>query len=94
MQGFVYILSNQKNGTLYIGASSNLTKRIYEHKNKAVPGFSQKYKLTRLVYYEVFDNVLEARSRERQLKKWKRDWKINLIEKDNPSWKDLYQSII
>ncbi|RLC37719.1 GIY-YIG nuclease family protein [candidate division Kazan bacterium] len=94
MAGYLYILSNQKNGTLYIGASSALVKRIWEHKNKFIPGFSQKYHLNRLVYYEQFGDVISARARERQLKKWKRSWKIDLIEKDNPTWKDLYPSII
>jgi len=94
MTGYLYILSNQKNGTLYIGATSDLVKRIWEHKNKSVEGFSKQYELNKLIYYEMFPDVLSARTREKTLKKWKRDWKINLIEKDNPSWKDLYQSII
>lgn len=94
MAGYLYILSNQKNGTIYIGASSILVKRIWEHKNKFLSGFSKKYHLDRLVYYEQFDDVISARARERQLKKWKRSWKIDLIEKDNPAWKDLYPSII
>ncbi|MBN2585148.1 GIY-YIG nuclease family protein [Patescibacteria group bacterium] len=94
MAGYLYILSNQKNGTLYIGATSDLQKRIWEHKNKFVPGFSNQYKLFKLVYYEQFEDVLSARARERTLKKWNRDWKIKLIETQNPNWKDLYQSII
>lgn len=94
MSGYLYILSNQKNGTLYIGATADIVKRIWEHKQKVVSGFSNQYNLTNLVYYETFDDVLSARARERTLKKWNRDWKIALIEKVNPNWKDLYKNII
>lgn len=92
-QGFVYILANKKNGTIYVGITSDLIKRIYEHKNKLINGFSRKYNLTNLVYYEVHDNIEEATNRERQIKNWHRQWKINLIEKNNPNWNDLSESI-
>lgn len=88
MNAFVYILANKKYGTLYIGVTSNLAKRIYEHKTKVVPGFTQKYGAVRLVYYEVSDNILAAIEREKQLKRWHRDWKSF-----NPNWDDLFSSI-
>lgn len=94
MSGYLYILSNRKNGTLYIGATADIEKKIWEHQQKVVSGFSDKYNLTNLVYYETFDNVLLARARERTLKKWNRSWKIALIEKMNPGWRDLYRDII
>jgi putative endonuclease len=90
---FVYILTNKPRGVLYIGFTSDLKKRIWEHKNKLVDGFTKKYNLTRLVYYESGDDGNAVLERERQLKNWHRDWKINQIEKDNPSWDDLYDSI-
>ena len=82
-----------KNGTLYIGLTNNLIKRVYEHKNDLVEGFTKKYQVHNLVYYEIFDSVYEAISREKQMKKWKRQWKINLIEKINPLWQDLYNEL-
>ncbi|MCK9351252.1 MAG: GIY-YIG nuclease family protein [Candidatus Paceibacterota bacterium] len=88
--GFVYILASKKNGTLYVGVTSNLQKRIYEHKNNAVPGFTQKYKVHDLVYFESGDEIRGAIEREKEIKGWKREWKIQLIEKENPEWKDLY----
>ncbi|TSC92705.1 MAG: putative Endonuclease [Candidatus Berkelbacteria bacterium Licking1014_85] len=91
---YVYILSNKKNGTLYIGITSNLIKRIWEHKNKIVKGFTQKYSVDKLVYFEQFTSSEEAITREKQLKNWRRQWKINQIEKENPIWKDLYEEII
>ena len=90
----VYILANKRNGTLYIGVSSNLKKRIYEHKNGIIEGFTKKYKIHLLVYYELFNNVNEAITREKQLKKWNRKWKMELIEKANPQWKDLYDDLV
>ncbi|MDR3365287.1 MAG: GIY-YIG nuclease family protein [Clostridiales Family XIII bacterium] len=93
-RGYVYILANRRNGTLYIGVTSNLVKRVYEHKEKFVEGFAKTYDVDRLVYYEVYDDIRLAIEREKQLKKWKRDWKIALIERDNPLWADLYQGII
>lgn len=91
---FIYILSNKKNGTIYIGITSNLTKRVYEHKSNLVAGFTRKYGLHNLVYYEIFSTAKDAIHREKQLKWWKRTWKINLIENNNPEWKDLYEKII
>jgi putative endonuclease len=93
-QGFVYIVTNRPDGTLYIGVTSDLIKRIYEHKNKLVDGFTSKYNLKILVYYEVLDTMEEAIKREKQLKNWQRSWKIELIKKQNPNWDDLYFSIV
>jgi len=87
---YVYILSSNKNGTLYIGVTSDLNRRMYEHKEKLIPGFTANYSIDRLVYYEVFESILVAIRREKQLKEWKRAWKIQLIEKINPLWIDLY----
>lgn len=86
---FVYILASKKNGTLYIGVTSNLEKRVLEHKNKIVKGFTEKYNIDKLVYYEQTNQIESALTREKQLKVWKREWKINLIQKDNPDWLDL-----
>jgi putative endonuclease len=91
---YIYILTNKNNTTLYIGVTSNLIKRIYEHKNSFVDGFSSKYKLKKLIYFEVFNNIQEAIKREKQLKKWNRSWKIELIKKLNPTFKDLYYDIL
>jgi len=90
----VYIITNRPNGVLYIGSTKRLKKRIYQHKNKAHPGtFSARYNLDKLVYFERFEDETEARLRERRMKKWNRDWKIELIEKTNPDWKDLYNEL-
>jgi putative endonuclease len=86
---YVYILASRKNGTLYIGITSDLIRRVDEHKNKVVAGFSNKYGVDKLVYYEVFDDPENAIKREKRLKYYKRAWKIDLIEKSNPEWKDL-----
>jgi putative endonuclease len=94
MSYFIYILTNKKFGTLYIGITRDLVRRIYEHKEKLLDGFSKKYGLDKLVYYEIFDSVIDAISREKQLKNWKREWKIELIKKMNPEWKDLYSEVI
>jgi len=88
---FIYIVSNKKNGTIYIGVTSNLPKRIWEHKNKIFDGFTAKYDLNKLVYYEVHSEILAAISREKRLKEWPRKWKLALIEKMNPMWEDLYE---
>jgi putative endonuclease len=86
---YVYILASKRNGTLYIGVTSNLAKRIYEHKHKLIGGFTKKYNVDRLVYYETTEDVESAILREKRLKKWKRQWKVELIEQKNPNWKDL-----
>lgn len=85
----VYILASKKEGTLYIGMTSDLEKRVWQHKNKIIKGFTEKYNVDKLVYYEQTENVESALTRERQLKEWQRRWKIRLIEKDNPEWNDL-----
>lgn len=87
---YVYILCSEKRGTLYIGVTNDLARRIWEHKNKATPGFTAKYFVNRLVYAEVYEFVGDALKREKQLKTWKRAWKIKLIEDVNPEWDDLY----
>ena len=86
----VYILASKRNGTLYVGFTSDLIKRVFEHKNDLVEGFTKKYGVHQLVYYEQTEDVKSAIQREKQLKKWNRSWKIELIEKMNPEWKDLY----
>ncbi len=88
-----YILTNKKNGVLYIGVTSNLVQRVWQHKNKQVKGFSQKYNVDVLVFYEQHENMESAITREKQLKKWDRDWKIELIEKENSKWEDLWEGI-
>ena len=88
----VYILTN-KSGTLYIGVTGNLRKRIWEHKNKIVKGFTEKYKIDRLIYFEQTENIISAIEREKQLKKWSRIKKTNLINKMNPNWEDLYNQL-
>lgn len=90
---YVYLLANKKNGTLYIGSTDNLVKRVWQHKNKVIKGFTEKYDVNMLVYFETTENAYSGATRERQLKKWKREWKIQLIEENNPEWKDLYQEI-
>ena len=87
---YVYILARKKYGTLYIGVTGNLLKRVYEHKEGLVQGFTKKYHVHSLVFYEIHTDIKEAILRETQMKKWRREWKINLIEKDNPHWLDLY----
>ena len=89
----VYILTNYNQTTFYVGVTGNLQKRIWEHKNKLVEGFTKKYNVDRLVYYEVTENVETALNREKQLKRWHRDWKLNLIREFNPELKDLYESL-
>jgi len=90
---YVYIMASKKNGTLYIGVTNDLIKRVYEHKTNLVEGFTDKYSIHDLVYFEVFNDAVEAIAREKRVKKWNRKWKINLIEKENPHWKDLYCNI-
>jgi putative endonuclease len=90
---YVYILCSKKNGTLYTGVTSNLIKRVYEHKNNMAEGFTKKYDVHRLAWYEVHESAESAITREKQIKKWERSWKIELIQGQNPEWKDLYEDI-
>jgi putative endonuclease len=90
---FIYILASRKNGTIYIGMTNGLQKRVAEHKEGLNDGFTKKYEVNELVYYEIFDNPIDAISREKQLKKWNREWKTRLIEKSNPGWKDLFDDM-
>lgn len=86
---YVYILSNKRNGTLYVGMTNNLIRRVLQHKDGIIEGFTKKYGIKTLVYFETYHSVNNAITREKQLKKWKRMWKIGLIEKENPNWNDL-----
>jgi putative endonuclease len=90
---FVYILASRRNGTLYVGVTNDLVRRIGEHKSKLVPGFTRKYRVDKLVYFEEYASVLEARARERALKRWDRAWKLALIEAMNPQWRDLSEEL-
>jgi putative endonuclease len=92
-QYYVYILASKRNGTLYVGVTSDLIKRVYEHKNNVVDCFTKKYGVKMLVWYDKTDDAISAITREKQIKKWKRDWKIELIEENNPEWRDLYQDL-
>ena len=93
-QYYVYILASKKNGTLYVGVTNDLLKRTYEHKNNSVDGFTKKYCVHKLIYYEESNNIHGAIVREKQLKRWKRAWKIKIIEEFNPEWKDLYDFLL
>jgi putative endonuclease len=93
MTYYVYILASRRDGAIYVGVTNDLVRRVYEHRTKAVPGFTSKYDITRLVWFEIYDDPISAISREKELKKWKRAWKIQLIEVQNPGWEDLYESI-
>ena len=90
----VYILASKRNGTLYIGVTSDLIKRTWEHKNDSVEGFTKRYRVHRLVYYELHENMESAIRREKQMKQWNRGWKLELIEKQNPDWRDLWEGIL
>ena len=92
-QYYVYIMASKRNGTLYIGVTSNLADRIYKHKQGLYDGFTKKYNINKLIHYEIYGDVYAAISREKQLKDWKRDWKIELIEKENPAWRDLFDDL-
>ncbi|HUD19845.1 MAG TPA: GIY-YIG nuclease family protein [Patescibacteria group bacterium] len=94
MPYYVYILTNKRNGTLYIGVTNNLIKRTHEHKQSHVDGFTKKYGVHTLVYYETFIKPLDAITREKQLKKWNRLWKLKLIESNNSEWNDLYETLL
>lgn len=91
--GYVYIMASARNGTLYIGVTSDLAKRVWEHRNGLVPGFTRKYGCKLLVWYAAYDDLQEARLRELQMKKWKRLWKLSEIEQMNPDWRDLYPTL-
>jgi putative endonuclease len=90
---FVYLLASKPYGTLYVGSTFELARRVWQHKTRAAPGFAAKYSVDRLVWFETHEHLETALVRERQIKKWKRDWKINLIERENPHWADLYPSL-
>ena len=92
--GWVYILTNKKMGTLYVGATSDLVGRIWQHKHKEIPGFTSKYNVNKLVYYEWHDRLDDMVIRERQIKEWKRSWKLRLIIDTNPDWIDLYTEVL
>jgi putative endonuclease len=91
---YVYILANKIGGTLYIGVTNDLIRRVAEHRQKSMEGFTKKYEIDRLVYFEQFDDAENAIRREKRLKKWNRAWKIRLIEELNPNWDDLYPSLV
>jgi len=94
MRFFVYILASGRNGTLYVGVTNDLARRMTAHKSKLVPGFTRKYGVDTLVYVEEYASIIEARAREHTLKRWRRAWKVALIEKDNPTWRDLSDQIV
>jgi len=91
---YTYILASKRNGTLYVGVTSDLIKRVWQHRNNLVDGFTQKYGVHKLVYFEQHGDIERAIHREKRLKEWQRKWKLELIEKNNPSWRDLYSEII
>lgn len=93
-QYHVYVMTNRPDGTVYIGVTNDLVRRVFEHREGMTPGFTKKYNLTRLVYFEAFDDPANAILREKQMKKWNRSWKIDLIERGNREWADLYDSIL
>ena len=93
-QPAVYMLASQPNGTLYTGVTNDLVRRVWEHRNDTIDGFTKQYGVHRLVYYELHASMIEAIRREKQIKKWRRAWKIELIEKENPEWRDLWSSIV
>ena len=93
MAGYVYILSNRRNGTLYVGVTNDLRRRVYEHKSGLVPGFTKRYAVKKLVWYEQHEMVTSAIKKEKLMKSWPRKWKLNTIEKMNPTWADLYEGL-
>jgi len=90
---YVYLLASRKQGTLYLGVTKDIVRRTYQHKEKLLPGFTSRYDIRRLVWFEIYDDPTNAIAREKEIKKWRRAWKIDLIEKENPDWKDLYSEI-
>ena len=93
MAYYVYLLASKKHGTLYLGVTNNLVRRVYEHRTKAVPSFTSRYGVDKLVWFEIHATAEAAITREKELKKWRRDWKIRMIEESNPEWDDLYPGI-
>jgi putative endonuclease len=93
MSAYIYILASKKNGTLYTGVTSDLIRRVYQHKDKSIDGFSKQYDVDRLVYFEQHQTMRDAIQREKNIKHWSRQWKLELIEKNNPEWRDLYEEI-
>ena len=93
MAYFVYMMASGRHGTLYVGVTNNLARRVFEHQSKAKSGFTARYDVVRLVWYEAYDSIHEAITREKSLKKWRREWKLHLIEDFNPSWSDLYPTL-
>lgn len=91
---YVYLLASRKDGTLYLGVTRDLVRRTYQHREKLLPGFSARYDVRRLVWFEIYDDPTNAIEREKEIKKWRRVWKIELIEKENPDWRDLYPEIL
>lgn len=92
--GYFYLLASRKHGTLYAGCTTDLPKRVWEHREGVAPGFTRTYGVKRLVYFETYDDISDAIVRERRVKEWRRDWKIQLIEKENPHWEDLAVSVL
>jgi len=93
MAYYVYLLASKKHGTLYLGVTNDIVHRVHDQRTKAVPGFTSRYNVGKLVWFEICDDAITAITREKQLKKWRRDWKIRLIEEQNPNWDDLYSGI-
>ncbi|BAT61792.1 GIY-YIG nuclease superfamily protein [Variibacter gotjawalensis] len=91
---YVYILASARRGTLYVGVTNDLIRRVYEHRESAVPGFTKRHDVKRLVYFEVHDDISEAIEREKQIKRWRREWKIKLVEEQNEDWHDLWPSLV
>jgi putative endonuclease len=94
MDYFVYLMASGKNGTLYVGVTNDLVRRVYEHKNAAVEGFTSRYAVHQLVWFETTPSIEAAIRKEKQLKNWKREWKVAMIEKSNPEWRDLYNTLL
>ncbi|PZA09604.1 GIY-YIG nuclease family protein [Rhodopseudomonas palustris] len=93
MAYYVYLLASRKDGALYVGVTNDLVRRVYEHRTKAVPGFTSKYNIARLVWFEIHDDPISAITREKEVKKWRRAWKVALIERENSGWDDLFETI-
>jgi putative endonuclease len=92
--GYIYLMANKPNGTIYLGVTNDIARRVYEHRNGLIDGFTKKYGCTLLVWYQRFDDIQAARNREYQMKSWKRAWKLRLIEEMNPQWRDLFDELM